>query len=211
MRKTHWLSWIRTLAAPMGILIAWQALFLSAGTTAPVFVTPVFAQTSAPKPDDDPLAKIEAKVDRDYKNVRQMTASKLAKLRAAGKQLLIFDVREKAEYNVSRIPGAIRVDPGIWSSTFLRANAGKVKGREVVFYCSVGVRSSRLAARVQKALINNGATGVYNLRGGVFRWHNQKRVLEDAKGKTPYVHPYDRYWGKLVNRSKYTRFKPMPR
>lgn len=214
MKKTTQYIWKGAFALLAGLLIAGQ--FSGGYGGSPIvsgFIDTSFAQTSTPAsaPANDPLAKIEADVDRDYSTVKQMNAAQLAKLQTTSKPVLIFDVREKSEYNVSRIPGAVRIDPGVWSSTFLRAHANKVKGKNVVFYCSVGVRSSKLAKRVQTALMAKGATGVYNLRGGVFRWHNQSRVLEDAKGKTPYVHPYDRYWGKLVNRKNYTSYKPMKR
>ncbi len=216
--KTNMRSILRSAVIVMAMtVIGWQLTVAvndaqNANRFTLGFVQPGFAQSGAAtsKPQD-PLAKVEADVDRDYRSVKHLNADQLVKLRSAGKSLLIFDVREKSEYDVSRIPGAVRIDPGVWSSTFLRANANKVKGKDVVFYCSVGVRSSKLAKRVQNALMSKGATGVYNLRGGVFRWHNQKRVLEDAKGKTPLVHPYDRYWGKLVNRKNYTSYKPMPR
>ena len=102
----------------------------------------------------------------------------------------------------------MRVDPGIWRSSFVRRFAGTAKGRTVVFYCSVGVRSSRLAARVQKALREHGATAVEIVDGGIFAWHAERRPLRDAKGETAFVHPYDRHWGKLVARRDLTRTRP---
>lgn len=157
----------------------------------------------------DKLARVEAQVDRDYKGVKQMSASQLEKLRRSGKPVVIFDVREKAEYKVSHIKGAKRLEPGTWGWTFMRKYGGRLKGKTVVFYCSVGVRSSTMAARVQQDLAAEGAQGTYNLRGGIFRWHNDKRPLVNARGKTPYVHPYDKHWGKLVNRQAYVSYKPV--
>ena len=212
MKMTIGKSWLGAAVALVVGALVWQLLpALSGQGNLPNLVTVSLAQSGASASTNDPLAKVEADVDRDYRTVRQMSTAQLAKLQAMGAPIMIFDVREKPEYDVSHIPGAVRVDPGVWSSTFLRANADRVKGKTVVFYCSVGVRSSKLAQRVQKALASKGAKGVYNLRGGVFRWHNQSRILEDARGKTPLVHPYDRYWGRLVNRQDYISYKPMPR
>ena len=212
MKMTIGRSWLGAAVVVVVGVLAWQLLpALSGQGDLPNLVTESFVQSGVSVPANDPLAKVEADVDRDYRTVRQMSAAQLAKLQAMGAPIMIFDVREKPEYDVSRIPGAVRVDPGVWSSTFLQANADRVKGKTVVFYCSVGVRSSKLAGRVQKALAAKGGKGGYNLRGGVFRWHNQSRTLEDARGKTPLVHPYDRYWGKLVNRQDYISYKPMPR
>ena len=74
---------------------------------------------------------------------------------------------------------------------------------DVVFYCSVGERSSQMAKKADKLLRERGAHGVYNLRGGIFAWHNATNPLVDAKGITPYVHPYNDKWGELlVHRDK---------
>jgi Rhodanese-like domain len=74
-----------------------------------------------------------------------------------------------------------------------------------VFYCSVGMRSSSLAAEVQEALVKAGASGVFNLRGGMFGWHNARRPLVDAAGATDFVHPFNDKWGKLVARQEQVR------
>lgn len=165
------------------------------------------AATTQTAPSDK-LAKVEAKVDNDYQNVKQMSAAELEKLRNSSKDLVIFDVREKSEFDVSHIEGAQQLDPGTWGWTFMRKYGERLKGKTIVFYCSVGVRSSKMAQRVQKELAAKGAKGIFNLRGGIFRWHNDKRPLMSVKGKTPYVHPYDKYWGKLVNRQSYISYKP---
>ncbi|MGD9784399.1 MAG: rhodanese-like domain-containing protein [Hyphomicrobiaceae bacterium] len=149
---------------------------------------------------DDELARTEAWVRGSYADVTHMDTSALTQLVASGKPLAIFDVREAKEYAVSHIDGAARVDPGVWSRTFLAEHGGDVAGKTVVFYCSVGVRSSKLAGRVQAALLERGATGVYNLEGGIFRWHGDARPLVDVFGPTDRVHPYDKHWGRLVPR-----------
>lgn len=154
------------------------------------------------------LAKVEGMVRSGYADVAQLPAEKLAELVGRGDSLLILDVREEEEHRVSHIAGAIRVDPGIWSSTFLSRLGQVAKGKKVVLYCSVGVRSSKLAGRVQEGLMAAGATGVYNLAGGIFRWHNEQRSLVDDKGPTPLVHPYDANWGGLLLRQEHAATAP---
>ena len=146
------------------------------------------------------LARIEAQVQSDYTDVATLSPADYARMRAVSRPALLLDVREADEFAVSRIPGAVRVDPGIRTSKFLSEFASIASGREVVFYCSVGVRSSKLASRVQAGLKKSGARTVYNLQGGIFRWHNDNRTLEDAAGETDRVHPYSDYWGRLVSR-----------
>ena len=122
--------------------------------------------------------------------------------------ILVFDVREKSEFNVSHIEGAIQVSPDISARKFIKDYGEKVKGKTLVFYCSVGRRSSELADRVQGNLVNSVETPVFNLQGGIFNWHNESRSLVSGAGETDYVHPYNRYWGRLIDRPEMIRFKP---
>ena len=100
------------------------------------------------------------------------------------------------------------MDPGIWQRTFLKRHGEAVKGKTVVFYCSVGVRSSKLAAKLQKALAARGAKAVYNLQAGIFNWHNERRPLTTGSAPTSFVHPFDDHWGQLVERRDLLRYRP---
>ena len=154
------------------------------------------------------LAGVELQVAERYAEVSRMTPVELANRIKAGEPILILDAREVEEFAVSRLPGAERVDPGIWHSSFIKRYGARVRGRTVVFYCSVGVRSSKLAEYVQDAVVKAGATSVYNLQGGIFAWHNQKRALVNSAGRTDFVHPYDARWGQLVEQQSQTRYEP---
>lgn len=167
----------------------------------------VWAQPShAYEPKD--LPQVEAKVRADYPTVPQLSDQRFQSMIESGEPTIVFDVREDAEYRVSRIGDAVRADPSQWASTFVRRHGDDVAGKTVVFYCSVGVRSSKLAARVQDELKSRGAKAVYNLEGGIFRWHNGRRSLMGAAGATEAVHPYDSNWGGLVERRDLTRYQP---
>ena len=155
------------------------------------------------------LGTVKQGVLRDYKNVSHMETAELQNLIVNNKDVLIFDVREESEFNVSHIPGAVRVSPSSWGWTFLRDHGANVKGKTVVFYCSVGVRSSTMAARVQEGLAQRGARKIQNLNGGIFAWHNEKRALVNDNGNTPFVHPFDKHWGSLLNRQNETRMSPV--
>ncbi len=153
------------------------------------------------------LSAIQAKVRTDFGTVSHLGTEALAKL-IGQDRVVLFDVREKSEFAVSRIAGAVRVDPGISRSGFLERLKRSIRSKAVVFYCSVGVRSSQLARRVQAALKARGAAAIHNLDGGIFRWHGERKPLTDHLGATPFVHPYDRRWGKLVAREKFKLFAP---
>ncbi len=61
--------------------------------------------------------------------------------------------------------------------------------------------------RAKDQLLIAGAKDVQNLKGGIFRWHNQSRSLVNGSGTTDYVHPFNSEWGKLVKRQSKTRYK----
>lgn len=162
----------------------------------------VFADTA------DELSKVEADVRQTYADVQHMSPDELEAQLVAPRPPLVFDSRSEAEFAVSHIDGARHVDPGIWASTFRRRFGDELKGRTVVIYCSVGVRSSRLAARIADLAKDAGAAGVFNLEGGLFRWHNEGRALVGPNGPTDEIHPYDAQWGRYLTRQSLTATEP---
>lgn len=151
------------------------------------------------------LDAIEADVSKRFQEVAQTSADDLAAKMQAAKPPLLFDVRTEAEYSVSHLSGAERVDPETATDAFLTKYGAAAAGRDVVFYCSVGMRSSGVAAEVQEGLVKAGAASVANLRRGIFGWHNGKRPLVDAAGATDFVHPFNDKWGALVARHEQVR------
>ena len=148
------------------------------------------------------LADIEASVSQKYP-VPEVTGAELAD-RLGRADTLLFDVREPDEFAQSHLLGARRIDPEMSDEAFQAAFGPEIKGRTVVFYCAVGVRSGRMLARVQPVLASQGAQAAYSLRGGIFRWHAAGRslVADGSAGSAPRtVHPYDAAWGTLLDRT----------
>ena len=154
------------------------------------------------------LKSVQEKIEKNYPKIAHVGTETLDEKLAAGKKIVLFDVREADEFAVSHIPGAVRVDPGSRSRTFLKRFSDLAVGKTVVFYCSVGVRSTRLADAVQSGLLERGAKSVFNLRGGAFAWHNETRRLADDQGTTKFIHPFNETWGRLVDRKHLLRYKP---
>lgn len=148
------------------------------------------------------LRSVQADIIEDYPGVAHLTPQALSE-RA---DVLLFDVREEEEFAVSRLDGAIQLDPDMDGDDFVERYGDLIGGRVVVFYCSVGVRSARMADRLAPVL--GDADAVWNLEGGAFAWHNDARPMENAGGKTPFIHPYNRSWGKLVDRTNMLRTEP---
>lgn len=169
-------------------------------------VLAVFTSTAPAK--DRTLASVHANVQERFHTVQHLTAQDLKTLDPAN--LVIFDVREKGEYAVSHLSNAIRVDPDTRASEFMRKHAGSIAGKTVLVYCSVGVRSSALAARLSRALKREAGTKIYNLTGGIFQWHNEGRPLARGAETTRYVHPYNRSWGELISNKALISYTPKP-
>ena len=146
------------------------------------------------------LERVEKAVEKAYA-AEHLPAETLHRALAGSDSAayLLFDVRQPGEYAVSRIGPALQVDPEASADDFIAAHGAALAGRRVVFYCSVGYRSSKLLKRVERAAVGAGAVSLANLRGGIFRWHNEGLPLE-ADGDTARVHPYDRHWGRLLNK-----------
>jgi len=114
---------------------------------------------------------------------------------------MIFDVREPSEFARSHISGATRIDPGLSAAAFAARFGNEIRGKKVVFYCAVGVRSGTMLERVRSVLSTGGATSALNLKGGIFRWYASGRPLVADTGVAHDVHHYDEAWGKLLART----------
>lgn len=165
-----------------------------------------FSAGAARAADGFGLATVHALVSARYPLVAHIGADRLNTLLDAdpsATDLVVLDAREPDEFAVSHVPGAVRVDPN--SEVFMDV-ADQVRGKTVIIYCSVGWRSSRLAHVLAKS--DAGAAAIYNLKGGVFDWHNRTLRLVNAQGETEWIHPYSPRWGKLIARQDRVRLHP---
>lgn len=110
---------------------------------------------------------------------------------------LIFDTREKAEYNMSHLPNAIHIG---YEKFDLESFEKKYsKNSKIVLYCSLGVRSERIGIQLQKA----GFQSVKNLYGGIFQWGDFGFPLFNSSNEiTERVHVYSSKWKKYLFKAK---------
>ena len=101
---------------------------------------------------------------------------------------VLLDSREKKEYDVSHLKGAMNVG---YDEFDINAVKGISKDQALVVYCSVGYRSEKIAEQ----LIAEGYSNVHNLYGGIFEWKNEGNEVYDANGKTEKIHVYSPTWG----------------
>ncbi|ADD44236.1 adenylyltransferase/sulfurtransferase MoeZ [Stackebrandtia nassauensis] len=96
-----------------------------------------------------------------------ITAQELKDWQDAGKDIDIIDVREPAEWEIVRIPGARLIPKGDIVSG--QALSQLPTDKQAVFYCKAGVRSAEALAAAKAAGLSNAV----HVQGGVIAWINQ--------------------------------------
>lgn len=109
-------------------------------------------------------------------------------------ELVLLDVRNLEEQEVSQLHGAQHLDPVRPDIAALQIR----KDAKVVVYCSVGYRSAAVIDDLERAGIQN----VYNLEGGLFDWANKDRPVYRGQERVQEVHPYNRLWGLLLRKDR---------
>nr|XP_033777298.1 uncharacterized protein LOC117348852 isoform X2 [Geotrypetes seraphini] len=123
-------------------------------------------------------------------------------------KLLLLDIRNKTEFDISHLQGGVIVDPeGDQLQELLKKSVQEARKRkaDIVCYCFVGYRGSIIAQSVNKLLSAEMEQSpghqprVFNLEGGLIRWVTGQKPLVDDQGRPAHViHPFDAQWGRLV-------------
>jgi rhodanese-related sulfurtransferase len=105
---------------------------------------------------------------------------------------ILLDAREKEEYKVSTIPGAIHIGYDDFDKSSLE---NLPKDKKIIVFCSIGYRSEVIGRKFVKAGFND----VFNLYGSIFAWANAGKTLVKPNGNvTNEVHTYNEKWSKWV-------------
>jgi molybdopterin/thiamine biosynthesis adenylyltransferase/rhodanese-related sulfurtransferase len=91
-----------------------------------------------------------------------ITASELKEMQDRGDELLLVDVREPAEWEIVRIPGAVLIPKNDLPSKL----AELPQDRPVVMYCKTGIRSAETLALLKNA----GFADAKHVQGGISAW-----------------------------------------
>jgi adenylyltransferase/sulfurtransferase len=94
-----------------------------------------------------------------------LTATEVAQMQQSGKPFLLVDVREPAEWEIVRIPGATLIPKGELPSRL----AELPQNEPVVLYCKSGIRSAEALALLKNA----GFRDAKHMQGGVTAWTTQ--------------------------------------
>lgn len=122
-----------------------------------------------------------------------ITVDSLEKL---GDKVILLDAREKEEYKVSHLKGAIHIG---YEDFELSKLLNIPKDQQIIVYCSIGYRSEKVGKKLQKA----GYKNVANLYGSIFEWVNQdNKIYNDNEEETHQLHTYNQKWSKWVSNPK---------
>ena len=134
-----------------------------------------------------------ADINKEFPQLPRVSAQELSKWLAdtSRRKPMLFDVRSKEEFDVSHLPGAIRIDPRERVGPLLEKLPAQIPS---VFYCTVGYRSSLTADQLRAM----GRTNVYGLEGAIFAWANAGLPLQSNGVPTSVVHPYSQSYTRLL-------------
>jgi rhodanese-related sulfurtransferase len=114
------------------------------------------------------------------------------------KNPIILDTREVAEFAVSHIKNAKHIGFEKFKSTEILEKFKNFKDT-IVVYCSLGVRSETIGAKLKKM----GYKNVFNLYGGIFEWKNKGQIVVDKNQQlTENVHAFSKEWSKYLIKGK---------
>jgi sodium/bile acid cotransporter 7 len=119
---------------------------------------------------------------KSFPTIDSITVEEFLELQQGTKPVVLVDVREPQEMEVSMIPGAIDV------RTF-QQSAQSYRETIVVPYCTAGYRSGLFTQELQKS-----GWDVRNLEGSILAWTLAGLPLENTEGPTKRIHVYGRTW-----------------
>ena len=143
---------------------------------------------------DDP-AELRPAIAARYPEVGWIDAATLSSWMARPPDggVVLLDSRTEAEFAVSHLRGARRVDPDAADFGSLALPPGAL----VVVYCSVGWRSAAVSDRLRQQGVRT-----VNLAGGIFGWVKQGRPVDRGRRRVEEVHPFDATWGRYLDRGR---------
>jgi len=127
------------------------------------------------------------KYKESFPDVPDVTVSELVDLmKNEGDKVVLVDIRETKEQEVSMIPGAI-------TQNEFESDLENYKNKIIVPYCTIGYRSGLYAKKLRENGLN-----ARNLEKSVIAWAEAGKDFVDGNGKpTRRVHVYGSKWNLL--------------
>ena len=145
--------------------------------------------------EDIDWPSVKREIRKQFPSVVQLSTERLALWLHASDTTkpVLLDSRALNEYKTSHLQDAKFAGS---EKEVLKATRDLNSTDAIVVYCSVGYRSSKLAVNLQEL----GFKNVYNLEGSIFQWANEGRPVYSKGVQVKRVHPFNRKWGKLLEK-----------
>jgi len=136
-------------------------------------------QTETTPPDQSRCIVRELRPSEAWDLVcRHQSESEPEEVQADARSLVILDVRTAQEFSMNHLKGSINLD--FKSPSFSELVSGLDKKKAYLVYCRTGIRASRAVLLMSDL----GFKELYNLAGGISRWHGDGyEVILEAKEK----------------------------
>jgi rhodanese-related sulfurtransferase len=145
--------------------------------------------------DGAPLAAlaIDRAVGYKFGSVKRVSPAELvAWMKDPGRTPpLLLDIRTAAEYDVSHLDGAIRVDP---RQPDLAPLQNVSRHSPLVLYSATGIGATAMAQALGQANFDTLTV----MSGGIFRWVNEGHPVVKEHAAVSQVHPFNSKWGHLL-------------
>lgn len=104
-------------------------------------------------------------------------------------EFLIIDIRNKKEFEVSHLSGAIQIEDINEIEQHLSKNS---PAKKAILYCTIGYRSSILIQQLPEEQKNR----VLHLEGGIYEviQESPKLIVSSAGKPVKEIHPYSPFW-----------------
>lgn len=144
-----------------------------------------FAKDKAHFSKKEKVNQLYKKWTKDFRDLPELSISEFKRISAISPQkIVLVDVREKNEQDVSKIPGSIP------QGQFLK-DITQYRGKTIVAYCTIGYRSGKFAMKLR----NKYKMDARNLTGSLLGWIHEGGQLINSKGRpTKKVHVYGKDW-----------------
>lgn len=105
------------------------------------------------------------------RRVREVTPAEVREMQQRGESMVLLDVRDQAEVNLGKVPGAVHISRGTLEG---KVEAAIPRDANVVIYCASGNRSALAAITMQEM----GYEHVSSMAGGFRDWATSGGAVE---------------------------------
>lgn len=129
------------------------------------------------------VKKMAITIEKQFPTIEHLPVESFLTL--SKNEYILIDTRTEDEQKVSMIPSAITLNE-------FKSSETKYKDKKLVFYCTIGYRSSKVAVEYQ-----DKGFKVFNLKQSALGWAWANQEFESNKARVKKLHVYSEAWNFL--------------